>query len=218
MTGVPVPVRLKLMKIISLTGGIGSGKSCVAGLMEKMGATIIDADKVAHEIIDPGTPGWQEIITTFGRGILTAQETVDRNKLAQIVFNNPEDLKKLNRITHPKVNEAIRTAFQKYRQQGADVVVVEVQIITGADWVHLTDEVWVVNAPREVKIKRLRERGLPESEALKRMASQMPIDEKAYSKVVNIDNSGTLEQLKIQVEKLWYRLHNKGEGDRGKRE
>jgi dephospho-CoA kinase len=196
------------MKIISLTGGIGSGKTAVTRILAELGAVVIDADSIAHIIIEPGTPGWQGIVDRFGREILSADSSIDRKKLAGIVFSDPDALKDLNRITHPRVNEAIRAAFENERKKGTDVVVVEVQVISGADWVGLTDEVWLVEAPLEVRLNRLAQRGLPRAEALKRVASQLPLDEKAYPKVVRIDNSFTLTNLRAQLEKLWLSLHN----------
>jgi dephospho-CoA kinase len=198
------------MKIISLTGGIGSGKSEIARILAEKGAAVIDADKVGHAIIQPGRPAWEEIVQTFGRDILAEDQAIDRKKLASKVFSNPDALNKLNQITHPRVNETIKTAIEKARKDGTDVLVVEVQVITGADWVHLTDEVWEVKAPQKARLERLEKRGLPASEALKRMASQMPVDQKTYPKVITIDNSGSLADLRSQLEKLWKALHNKG--------
>jgi dephospho-CoA kinase len=198
----------KKMKIISLTGGIGSGKSAVSRILQEMGAVIIDADKVAHAVIQPDTPGWREIVEVFGRDVLAADHCIDRKKLAARVFSDPQALAKLNQITHPKVNAAIRSAFEDERRKGTDVLVVEVQIIRGADWIPLTDEVWLVQAPHEVKLERLKQRGLSPDEALRRMASQTPLDEKAYPRVVTIDNSGSLADLRRQLEKLWRSIHN----------
>jgi dephospho-CoA kinase len=200
----------KMMKIISLTGGIGSGKSEVSRILAEMGAAVIDADKVAHAIIEPGRPAWEEITQVFGEDVLADDRTIDRKKLAAKVFSNPDALKILNRITHPRVNETIKAAIEKARKDAAQDLVVEVQIITGADWVHLTDAVWVVKASQQVRLERLGKRGMPASEALKRMAAQLPVDEKAYPKVVFIDNSGSLSDLRTQLEKLWRALHNRG--------
>jgi dephospho-CoA kinase len=199
-----------MMKIVSLTGGIGSGKSTAAHILQDLGAVVIDADKVAHAVIEPGKPAWQEITETFGRDILLPDRTIDRKKLAGKVFSDPAALTKLNQITHPRVNQEIRASLERGRRDGTDVMVVEVQIISGADWVHLTDEVWVVQAPQQVRLARLQERGLAPAEALKRMAAQVPVDEKLYPKVVNVDNSGDIQSLRVQLEKLWQGLHNKG--------
>lgn len=135
------------MKIISLTGGIGAGKSAVAQIMRELGAVTLDADQVARTVILPETPAWGEIVETFGPAILLPDRTVDRKALAARVFSDPGALEQLNRITHPRVNENIRNAIEEHRRRGTDILVVEVQIITGADWVDLTDEVWVVEAP-----------------------------------------------------------------------
>jgi len=198
------------MKIISLTGGIGAGKSAAAHILRDLGAATLDADQIARAVILPDTPAWRDLVETFGGEILLPDRAIDRQALAARVFSDPKALKKLNHITHPRVNEAIRAAFEEHRRRGTDILVVEVQIITGADWVGLTDEVWVVEAPTEVRLKRLESRGMPQAEALKRMAAQKPLDSSAYPRVKKIDNSGTQAELRSQLEKLWRALHNKG--------
>lgn len=196
------------MKIISLTGGIGSGKSAITHILQELGAVVIDADKVGHAVIQPDTPGWREIVQAFGREILAPDRSIDRKKLADRVFSDPRALSKLNQITHPKVNEAIKSAFEVERKKGTRVLVVEVQIISGADWIPLTDEVWLVEAPQQVRLERLRQRGLSPEEALKRMAAQKPLEAKGYPRVVRIDNSGSLDDLRRRLEKLWPSIHN----------
>ncbi len=197
------------MKIISLTGGIGAGKSAAAQILRDLGAAILDADQVARAIIQPDTPAWRDIVETFGREILLPDRSVNRQALAARVFSDSAALAKLNGITHPRVNEAIRAAIEEHRRKGTDVLVVEVQIITGADWVGLTDEVWVIEAPTEIRLRRLEARGLPRAEALKRMAAQKPLDSAAYARVIGIDNSRSLAELRSELEKLWRALHNK---------
>jgi dephospho-CoA kinase len=197
------------MKTIIVTGGIGSGKSTVSAILRELGLNVIEADRVGHEIIEPGTPGWREVVETFGQDILTPQQTIDRQKLAQKVFHNPQALNKLNGILHPKVDAEIHGRLQLFQQQGANTVVIEVALITPADWVQKSDYVWVVKAPKDIILKRLCDRGMSESEALARMSFQPPVEEKLKRRLTVIENDGTTAQLKAKVEKLWQDIHNK---------
>jgi dephospho-CoA kinase len=196
------------MKIISLTGGIGSGKSAAADILRDLGAAVVDADQVARAVVLPDAPAWRDIVATFGKEVLLPDRTIDRKALAAKVFSDPGALEELNRITHPRVNQAIRAAFNEHRRLGTEILVVEVQIISGADWVGLTDEVWEVEAPVEVRLQRLEQRGMARAEALRRMAAQNPVDSRVYPRVVRIDNSGSRSELREQLEKLWRALHN----------
>jgi dephospho-CoA kinase len=196
------------MKVIGLTGNIGSGKSSVARILEQLGAACIDADKVGHEIYNPGTPGWQEVVETFGRDILTPEGIIDRKKLSQKVFSTPQGAAALNKIAHPKIRRAVEDRLNSYRTQGKGVAVVEATLLVEAGWMDMVDELWLVTAPKELTLKRLEGRGLPESEALARMAAQTPPEKLAsYARAV-IKNDGNMDRLREQVEKLWNGLHN----------
>jgi dephospho-CoA kinase len=197
------------MKTIILTGGIGSGKSTVSAALKNLGAVIIEGDRVGHEIIEPGTPGWQAVTEAFGRDILTPQQTIDRQKLAQKVFHNAAALQKLNGILHPRVDAEMESRIQNYRSQGRDIVAIEVALITPADWIHKADYIWVVKAPRDIILKRLRNRGMSEEESLARMSFQPPVEEQLQRKLVFIENDGTPADLRAKVEKLWQEIHNK---------
>jgi dephospho-CoA kinase len=197
------------MKIIGLTGGIGSGKSTVASILKELGAIIIDSDKVGHEVLNPSTPGWYEVIETFGQDILTQQGSIDRQKLAQIVFNDTEALNKLNQIVHPKVEHEVQSRLKKFQEQGLDVVVIEAALIGEAIWPSQAEQIWVVKTPREITLRRLKKRGLSESESLARMASQYPAEERVKHGLVIITNEGTKKDLKTKVTDLWVDLHNK---------
>ncbi len=199
------------MKTIVVTGGIGSGKSTVSTVLRNLGAVVIEADRVGHEIIEPGTPGWREVVAAFGQDILTPQQSIDRQKLAQKVFHNPEALKKLNGILHPKVDAEMNARIQQCRKQGTDIVVIEVALITPADWIHKADYIWVVKAPKDTVLKRLSNRGMSESESLARMSFQPPVEEKFKRKLTFVENDGTPNDLKAKVEKLWQEIHNKVE-------
>jgi dephospho-CoA kinase len=197
------------MKIIGLTGGIGSGKSTVAAVLKELGAIVIDLDKIGHEILNPGTPGWQEITETFGPAILSSRGTIDRRKLAHIVFGNPEALVKLNRITHPKIDLEVQSRLKDLEDQKADIVVLETALIEAVSWAPRAEQIWVVKASKETTLRRLRRRGMSESESLARMAYQKPPEESIKESLVIINNEGTLDELRSKVVKFWKALHNK---------
>jgi dephospho-CoA kinase len=198
------------MKIIGLTGNIGSGKSQVASFLVESGAAYIDADKVTHEVYDPGTPGWQELIETFGKGILTPEGTIDRKKVSRIVFKNAEAIAKLNKILHPKIRAEIESRLKQLQEQGKKAAVVEAILLVEAGWMDMVDELWLITASRGITLERLKKRGLTESEALARLASQTPPEKlKSHARVV-ISNDGSLEDLRTRVEEQWKRLVNDG--------
>lgn len=196
------------MKVIGLTGNIGCGKSSVARFLQKLGAGFIDADKVGHDIYNPGTPGWEAVAEAFGREILDEKGRVDRNKLSHIVFNNPDNLKKLNEMLHPLIRREVENALDQFRRQGKDIAVIEAILLVEAGWRDMVDQLWVVAAPRDITLKRLKGRGLSESEALARMARQPKAEERSRYADAIIHNDGNLDDLKTQVEKLWQEIHN----------
>jgi len=209
-------VRLGGMKIIGLTGGIGSGKSTVAGFLAGLGATVIDVDKVWHEALKPDTEIWQQIVAAFGTGILTPDREIDRNKLGKIVFGNPEALARLNNIMHPWMYKTVRAQLGEYRRRGVKVVVlelpllVEVPLSMRAGEPSLSDEldeVWVAIAPESTVLKRLKNKlGLSESEALARIRSQLSSEERAKQADVIIDTDCSLNDLGARVRGLWRKL------------
>jgi dephospho-CoA kinase len=200
------------MKVIGLTGGIGSGKSTVASILKELGAIIIDSDKVGHQVLNPATPGWREVIDIFGEDILNSHGNIDRQKLAKIVFNDPEALLRLNQIVHPKIEQEVRSRIQKFQSQKTDTVVIEAALIAEAGWIPLADQIWVIKSPKEITLRRLNERGMSEEESLARMASQYPAEDHIKYGLVIIDNEGSLEELRARVVKLWKDLHNENRG------
>ena len=146
------------MKIIGLTGGIGSGKSTVAQFLAELGAVVLDVDKVGHEALEPGSEAWEQIVNEFGKGILTAGDKIDRAKLGKIVFNNHEALLRLNRIIHPVMDNMVEAKLEEYRHKGVKVVVLEAAAIMEAGRASIADEIWVVIAPEFAVLKRLSER------------------------------------------------------------
>ena len=192
------------MLIIGITGTIGSGKSTVAGFLRELGAEVIDADEVGHEVYLPGTPGWKAVVEAFGEGILSADGTVDRHKLGEIVFKNLADLDRLNRIMRPLIFEEMLALLKKFRQKRTRVVVLEAAILIEAGWSPLVDEIWVTTAPESVIIKRLTaKRELSPSQIQARIKAQLPVaEQKKYASLV-IDTNIPLPALKARVAKLW---------------
>ena len=193
-----------MMKVIGLTGGIGSGKSTVSQFLRELGAVLIDADKVGHEAYQPNTETWREVVAAFGEQILTPDGEIDRRNLGGIVFGSPESLARLNLIVHPRMYEMMKAQIEEYRQRGVDVLVLEAAILLEAGWTPLVDEVWVTVAPESTVVERTRERtGLPEEQILARIRSQMSSEERAKRADVVINNDGTQDELKAKVKELW---------------
>jgi dephospho-CoA kinase len=200
---------MMLMKIIGITGGIGSGKSIVSSILAGLGAVVIDTDKLGHEAFRNGTETWRRVVAAFGEGILASDGEIDRRKLGEIVFADPVKRTQLNEIMHPAVHEMVVARLEELRQCGTEVVVLEVPLlIEGAtDLRPLLDEIWVAAATEEAVLARLQTRnGIARESALARIHSQMPLEEKKKHADVIIDNDGTLEELRAQVAAAWHRL------------
>ena len=196
------------MKVIGLTGGIGSGKSTVSQCLAELGAVIIDADKVGHEAFKPDTEAWHDVVATFGQQVIAPGGEVDRKKLGEIVFNNPEALSRLNQIMHPRMFDMMKVRIEEYRRQGVDVVVLEAAVLLEAKWTPLVDEVWVTVASEGAVLERLKkQRGLAEEQTLARIRSQLSAEERARHADVVISNDGDLNEMRVKVEELWKRLH-----------
>lgn len=196
-----------MTKVIGLTGGIGSGKSTVSQFLAELGAIIIDADKVGHEAFQPDTPAWHDVIAAFGRQVLSPSGEIDRKKLGEIVFNDPDSLSCLNQIMHPRMYDMMQAQIEEYRKQGVAVVVIEAAILIEANWQSLVDEVWVTVTPESTVIRRLKDqRGLDEEQTLARIRSQISTDERTKQADVIINNDGNLDEVRIRVNELWQRL------------
>jgi dephospho-CoA kinase len=191
-----------------LTGGIASGKSTVAAMLRELGFPVLDADRLAHQLIEPGTAAHEEVVREFGRGILDAKGRVNRSKLGALVFADRGKLEKLNAIVHPRVAEATRLQFDAWEREGKSVAFVEAALIVEAGMHKSLDGLLVAWCTPEQQAARLRERGLSEAEARSRIALQMPQDEKLRHATEKIDCSGTLEETRRQVEALAARLRS----------
>ena len=189
------------MIVIGLTGGIGTGKSEVARILEEIGAYIIDADRLGHSAYLPHSEIWEEVVKEFGNGVLLPDEEIDRRKLGSIVFNDPVQLAKLNEIMHPRMGQMVANIIEGL---DAEVVVVEAALLLEAGWDALVDEVWCTGASEDVVIDRLKARnGLNKEEAQKRINAQMSVDERKSRSQVMIENNGDLAQLTTVIEQIW---------------
>jgi dephospho-CoA kinase len=186
---------------IGLTGGIGSGKSTVSALLDDRGAVIIDADRIAREVVEPGTPGLAAVVEAFGDGVLTADGSLDRPALAAVVFADPAARARLDGIVHPLVRDR---AVQLAAAAPPDAVLVnDVPLLVETGQAGSYDLVVVVEADLETRLARLVQRGLPEVDARARIAAQATDEQRRAVADVVLDNSGTREQLAEQVAKLW---------------
>ena len=192
------------MKVIGLTGGIGSGKSTASQFLAELGAVILDADKVGHEALKPDTEVWREVVATFGKQIITPSGEIDRARLGEMVFGNPESLLWLNQLMHPRMYDMVKAQLEEYRRQGVEVVVLEAPLLIEAGWTSLVDELWVTVASESTVVRRTKERtGLPEGQILARIRSQLSSDERMKHADVIINNDGDLDELKARVGELW---------------
>ena len=195
------------MKVIGLTGGIGSGKSTVADFLAELGAVIIDADEVGHEAFPPESEGGRRAVAAFGQEILAPDGSINRRKLGDMVFGNPKALSRLNRIMHPLMYDMVKAKIEEYRRKGVAVVVLEAPLLIEAGWTSLVDGVWVVVASEAAVLTWLEERtGLSREESLARIRSQLSSEERIKHADVVIDNDGDLDELKAKIKELWQGL------------
>ena len=190
--------------VVGLTGPIGAGKSTVAALLRALGAKVLDADALVHDEQSRGTLGYTAIVQTFGTKVLGEDKEIDRRKLAEEVFADPNKLAKLERIIHPRVIARILEARKMLKER--DVLVVEAIKLLESGLKNACDEVWVVLAPRETMLERLEKRGLPRGEAELRLRSQY--SEAQYRKAADvlIENGQGRDQLEDRVRAEWARL------------
>ena len=196
--------------LIGLTGNIATGKSAVARMLASLGAAVIDADRVAHEVMEPGGAAYAAVVDAFGPEVLNPGGAVDRRRLGDIVFRDPAALARLEAAVHPAV---LLEVGRRIAAAEADVVVVEAIKLIEAGMHRAYDALWVVTAPREVQIERLvRERGMTHDEATLRVDAQPPQEEKAALADRVLVNDGTLAQLRARVEAAWEQLPRGDEG------
>ena len=196
------------MIIAGLTGGIASGKSTVSGFLSDAGAQVIDADQIAREVVKPGTPGYDAILAFFGPTILMPGGEIDRKRLGEIIFNDPDKKARLDAIVHPLVFERSAERIAQIAAQTPDaVVIMDIPLLFEAGMESDLAEVIVVYVPEKLQLERLMNReGIDEQPAMTRIRSQMPIEEKRRRATVVIDNSGTTFDSRRQALAVFRRL------------
>jgi dephospho-CoA kinase len=192
---------------LGLTGGIASGKSAVAAMLREMGFSVLDADSLAHKLIEPGQPAYDEVAREFGPAVLDASGRVDRAKLGALVFADRAKLDRLNAIVHPRVKDAILRQLEEWAHNGTrDAAFVEAALLVEAGYQKNLDGLVVTWSTPEQQLERLRARGLSIEEARRRIAAQLPVEEKLQYATEKIDCSGSLENTRRQVEALASKL------------
>jgi dephospho-CoA kinase len=189
---------------IGLTGGIASGKSTVARMLVESGAALVDADRIAREIVEPGQPSLAQIVERFGQAVLHEDGTLNRKKLGEIVFADEAKRKALEAITHPAIRAVMRERMDKLQREAPKrLVVVDVPLLYESGLQSLFEEVMVVYVPRSLQLERLMKRdGLSKADAERRLNAQMDIEEKKRLADIVIDNSGSLEDTALQLERF----------------
>jgi len=193
------------LKIIGLTGGIACGKSTVSKALRALGACIIDADALAHELSQPNQALFNAYVQRFGMAIVTPGGTLDRAAIARLIFTDPTMRAEVEQISHPLIRRAVEERLRMAEKEQKRAAVLDVPLLFEAGWDALADEVWVVALPPEEQLTRLlaRDKTMSEGEARARIAAQMPLAEKCARADVVIDNSGTKEETRDYVGKLW---------------
>jgi dephospho-CoA kinase len=203
--------------LVGLTGGIGSGKSTVARLLQARGAVIFDADELARLAIDPGTPGHDRVVERFGPDVVTDDGAVDRQALAGIVFADDRARSDLEAIVFPEVLRRLLEGVEAHRDSDR-IVVFDAPLIVEAGMAAACDLLVLVTSRQEDQVARLvADRGMSEEEVGRRIAAQLPDDEKARSADVVIRNEGTLEDLEGRVDALWAELQGRAKSPDGRR-
>lgn len=189
---------------VGLTGGIGAGKSTVADMFSKLGAVVIRSDELSRQVIEPNTPGFQKVVSRFGIQILQENGSIDRQKLAQIVFNDETALKDLEDIVHPLVRSKTNEIMETQNREA--IIVNEVPLLLEKNMQSLFDFLVIVISNEKNRLNRLQKRGISEDESIKRMKLQVDDDKRRSLADFLIVNDGNLEQLEADVSKVWQTL------------
>lgn len=185
--------------LIGLTGGIATGKSTVANMIQSLGIPVVDADQVARDVVEPGQPAWQKIKEQFGEGVFQPDGRLNRPKLAEIIFNDEKERERLNNIMHPQIRQEMERRTKEALREH-EVVVLDIPLLFESGRHYTVDKVLVVYVPEQIQLERLMERDqIDEAYARQKIASQMSIEEKKKRADAYIDNSGTREETKQQL-------------------
>ena len=196
--------RSQEMLIVGLTGNMGAGKSAVANFFKELGAYVIDWDELARDTVRPHSKAWKQITEYFGKGILKDDLTIDRRRLADVVFSDEGKLAKLNQIVHPEVYKEDERATNRIRKTDPDALIIkDVPLLFEVTRPIVVDKVIVVSASEQTQLIRLGEKGINRRDARRRIKSQLPLAEKIKSADFVIDNDGSLEETRRQVEEIY---------------
>jgi dephospho-CoA kinase len=203
------------MLLVGLTGGIGSGKSTVSAMLAELGAETVDADRIAREVVMPGTPAWCKIRDHFGPDVLFPDGHIDRQALADIVFDDPAKLALLNQITHPDIFQRIADRLEAVHHRDV-IVVLDAALLIETGLAGRVDVLVVTHSPKEIQVERLAAKGMDASRARARIAAQVAPAERLARADLVIDNSGSLEDLARQVDEAWKELQRRLAEQRGR--
>jgi len=194
--------------LLGVTGGIASGKNTVARMLEQLGARLIDLDVLSRVVVEPGKPAWRDITACFGEQVLLNDKTLDRKKLAEIVFRDPEKRKKLESFVHPRIYDEFTRLVKEYAAKDSNIIIqVVVPLLIEGNLQHFFHKILLVYIPEEMQIERVMKRDRISREmALNMLRSQLPNEEKKGYADFIVDNSGSLEETKRQVEEAWEKL------------
>ena len=192
---------------VGLTGGIGAGKSTVADLFSQKGAVVIRSDELARQVIEPQTPGFQQVIARFGKDFINSEGYIDRAKLAQVVFHDDAALKDLENIVHPLVRSKTNQIIDQHTSE--TIIVNEIPLLLEKKMESLFDFLVIVISSEKNRLERLAQRGLTTEQATARMAKQVSDDERKAAADFLIVNDGNIEQLQADVEKIWQTLQER---------
>jgi dephospho-CoA kinase len=198
------------MIIVGLTGSVGTGKSTVTNFFRELGAYIIDWDELARKVTSPHLKAWKEIVEYFGKGILNEDLTINRQKLAEIVFSDKEKVAKINQIVHPEVFKEDARITDEIKSLDPDALIVkDVPLLFELTRPIYVDKIIVVSASEQTQLRRLEEKGMSRKDARSRIKSQLPLEKKIKSADFVINNDGPLEETKKQVEKIYSLLRKR---------
>lgn len=200
------------MRVVGLTGGIASGKSTVSDLLRRLGAVVIDADRIARRVVEPDRRAWKRIVGRFGPEILLPDRTLDRKRLAERIFRSSPERRFLNRVTHPPIYWEILRTLGMHWWMKTPVVVVDAALLFETPLHLFLKPVVVVYADPDTQLERLiRRDGIDREEAMRKIRAQIPLEEKKKRADYVIDNSGSLDRTAQQVHDLWRRLASRRE-------
>jgi dephospho-CoA kinase len=197
--------------IIGLTGGIASGKSTVSGMLQDLGAVIIDADKIARQVVEPNQPTWHKIKHRFGEDVFYQDGELDRKKLGAIIFKDGQARTDLNAIIHPAIRERMRQQKEHAQREGIELIVMDIPLLFESELEYMVEKILVVYVPEEIQKNRLMLRDeIDEKLALQKMSSQLSIEQKKDKGHAFINNSGSLSDTKKQLENIIQKWRTEG--------